>query len=70
MLRRIRWFGAGLVAGVGGSFYVVARARRLRAALTPQNLARATALSVADVLEAGSRALIPPAARSRTPSRH
>ncbi len=70
MLRRIRWFGAGLVAGMGGSFYLVARARRLRAALTPQNLARVTALSVADVLDAGSRALHPSPAHRGTSSGH
>ncbi|MDF1597651.1 MAG: hypothetical protein P1T08_16350 [Acidimicrobiia bacterium] len=59
MLRRTRWFSLGIAAGVGGSAWVVTRLRRARQRLTPANLARAAAGSVADLLEAGSRSLRP-----------
>ncbi|MDP8958296.1 MAG: hypothetical protein M3N51_03640 [Actinomycetota bacterium] len=66
MLRRIRWFAYGMAAGVGGFAYVLLRLRRMRAALTPSNLARATALSLADALEAAGRRM----SQERAPTPH
>ncbi len=57
MLRRVRWFSLGMAAGVGGSAWVVTRLRRARQRLTPANIGRAAAGSVADLLDAGSRSL-------------
>lgn len=53
MLRRIRWFLLGLTAGIGGSAWLVSKARVAR-----QRLSAATAAQVAaDLLDAGSRRL-------------
>lgn len=59
MLRRVRWFAYGFTAGVGGSAYVLLRLRRMRARLTPRNVARAMALSAADLLEVAGRTIAP-----------
>ena len=56
MFKRIWWFAVGLIAGLGGSAWAMARVSQARQALTPANLRRTAALSVADALEgAGSR---------------
>ncbi len=53
MLRRIRWFLFGLTAGIGGSAWLVTKARLARERLTPANAARVAA----ELLDAGSRRL-------------
>lgn len=69
MVRRIRWFAYGFSAGVWGSAYVLLRLRRMRAGLTPRNVARATALSAADLLEHLGRSIAPEEAPREAASR-
>ena len=57
MLRRLRWFILGLTAGVGGSAWLIGQLRRGRERIAPANTGKVAALGVADLLEAGSRAL-------------
>ncbi len=61
MFLRLRWFVIGVVTTVGGGAYVLAKLRRLRARLTPANLRKASALSLADARDAAARAVAPPA---------
>lgn len=60
MLRRLWWFTLGLGAGLGGSAWVAVRLTRARESLTPANLGRTAALSVADALRAAGRRLKDP----------
>jgi len=56
MFKRALWFLIGTAAGVTGSAWAMARVTRARQALTPANLGRSAALTVADALHgAGSR---------------
>ena len=60
MFVRIRWFALGVLTTVGSGAYVLAKLRRLRARLTPANLRRVSAISLADALDGAARAVAPP----------
>ena len=57
MFTRARWFLYGAVTTVGATAYVVAKVRKMRERMTPETVARATALSVADVMAFTGRRL-------------
>jgi hypothetical protein len=60
MFTRLLWFWFGVVAGIGGSAWVMARAAQARESLTPAHLRRSAVLSIADALEgAGTRLRTP-----------
>ena len=60
MFTRLFWFVTGAAAGVGASAWFMARLARAREALTPANLRRSAARSLADALEgAGTRLRTP-----------
>jgi hypothetical protein len=51
MLVRIRWFVIGAATSLGAVAYVAGQLRRARERLTPGNLARGGARSMADMLD-------------------
>lgn len=59
MLLRIRWFVLGVLSTVGGGAYLLAKLRRVRARLSAANLRKVSAHSLADVLDAAGRAILP-----------
>lgn len=60
MFKRFWWFVAGLATGVGGSAWLLAKVAKARQALTPANLGRHAALSMADALAAAGTRLRSP----------
>ena len=69
MFTRLRWFVYGFVASLGATAYVVNRLRRMRERLTPQAVARVSALSLADAMaNAGRRLASDTAQGSQTPT--
>jgi hypothetical protein len=56
MFKRLRWFTAGAVAGIGGTVIAGVRVRRTVQQLSPENVARSTVRAakdrVADVADA------------------
>lgn len=59
MLLRVRWFIMGVLTSVGVLAYLVAQVKAARERLTPENLARTGARSVAEVLESAAVAITP-----------
>lgn len=55
VITRLKWFVAGSVVTVGAGAYLSAKVKRARERLTPENLARASAVTVASVMNAAGR---------------
>ena len=62
MLLRVRWFLLGAVTAASGAVYVIEQLRRARERMTPENLARESARSVATLLDAAADRIEPPTA--------
>jgi len=54
----------GAVTSVGATAYVITKIKRMRQQMTPATVARATALSAADVMEFAGKRLAPSRDRS------
>ena len=59
MLVRVRWFLLGFATAAGGAVYVVDQLRRARERLTPENMAKGSARSVATLLDAAADRIEP-----------
>lgn len=59
MFLRIRWFTLGVLSAIGGGAYLLAKLRRMRARLTPDNLRRAAGHAIADGLGYAGRMIAP-----------
>lgn len=57
MIRRLWWYGLGLLSGAWATLWVTERVRRARQAVTLEHLGKESALTLADILEAGGRRL-------------
>ncbi len=57
MLTRMRWFFYGAISTIGATAYVVVKVRKMRERLTPETVARASALGVANLMEFTGRRL-------------
>ena len=57
MFTRLRWFVYGFLASLGATAYVLTRLRRMRERLTPQSVARVSALGLADAMAVAGRRL-------------
>jgi hypothetical protein len=59
MLLRIRWFIMGVLTSIGVVAYLVSQVKAARERLTPENLARTGARSLAGALESAAVAITP-----------
>ncbi len=59
MFVRLRWFVLGVLSTLGGGAYVLAKLRRMRARLSPRNLAKASTLAAADALSLAGKLVAP-----------
>ena len=59
MFIRVRWFLIGVLTSVGVFAYLAAQVRAARERLTPENIARTGANSLAGVLESAAVAITP-----------
>jgi hypothetical protein len=59
MLVRIRWFLLGALSAAGGAVYLADQLRRAREAVTPANLARGGARSLAAAIDAAADRIAP-----------
>jgi hypothetical protein len=64
MIKRVRWFAAGVAAGAAGSTYVARKVRRTARALAPASVARRTmdrakakGADIAEAVRDGRRAM-------------
>lgn len=64
MLVRIRWFVIGAATSLGAAAYVANQLRRARERLTPRNLAKGGARSVADLIDRAADRVSPSAGTS------
>jgi hypothetical protein len=60
MLLRIRWFLIGALSAAAGAVYVADQLRRARERMTPANLAKGGARSLAGVIDAAADRIAPP----------
>jgi hypothetical protein len=68
MLLRIRWFLLGAVSAAGGAVYLADQLRRAREAVTPANLARGGARSIAAAIDAAADRIAPTSGETPSPS--
>ena len=59
MFIRVRWFFMGVLASVGALAYLAAQVKAARQRLTPENLAKTGANSLAGALESAAVAITP-----------
>ena len=55
---RVWWFFVGMLVGAWGTLRVLRTIGRARTVLTPANLVRSGALTIADILDAGGERLV------------
>jgi hypothetical protein len=66
MLLRIRWFLIGALSAAGGAVYLAEQLRRARERMTPANLARGGARSLAAAIDAAADRISPDAQPNAT----
>jgi hypothetical protein len=59
MLVRVRWFVLGALSSMGAMAFVAAQVKKARERLTPANLARGGARSLASLLDAAADRVAP-----------
>jgi len=65
MFTRARWFLFGVVATMGASAFLFTRVRRMRERMTPETVARATTIAIADGMAFAGRRLAASGGRDR-----